>query len=418
MVALIFRCLLKQLWLKVTEGLVLQELNLRKEIEALYSGQLILRTLEVKSRHQRVEVECSKGHSFTTSAKSLLDGRGCRDCLLSEQDLTVFGHTFRSMKELAIYPGVPLNLLQYRIKKLGFSVEEAASLRMKNSRMKSSFDDWKQLEDFESSITTDESPSQPLSSWIEDNISKASADEWSTTNTTRLKEMVQAGFLLEQIRTEFGFRLPDVVSKMNSLGLLEEYLIKNIEYGFSLTGNQDIANSAEFSAKNETDLSGKDVLRIIHNHESKTVELKSSFSTCLKNAAPPDKLRESTLKAVAGFMNSVGGTIFIGVKDNKEIIGIERDGFNGDGDAYIRLINDKVKSHMSGFANTLIAIEIIQVKGKNVCAICVKKSPKPVYYKPSPKNDEEHFYVRSDRQTNRLIMSDAHTYIKQHFDEE
>lgn len=347
-------------------------------------------------------------------------GKGCRHCRLPKQDLKFFGRTFSSMKELAIYSGVPLNLLQYRIKQLGFSVEEAASLRMNKSSLKSRFENWKQLEQFESSITTDENSSQPLNSWVEENISIASGDEWSSKNTARLQEMVKAGFLLEQIRTEFGVGLPDVVSKMNALGLLEAYLLENIEYGFNLSGDQDISNSAKSSHQNAnaTDLTDKDVLRIIYNHESKTVELKSTFSKCLKDSAPPEKLRESTLKAVAGFMNSIGGTIFLGVGDDKEIIGIEQDGFAGDGDAYIRLINDKIKSHMSGFANTLVAVEIIKVQEKNVCSICVKKSPKPVYFKPSPKNNEEHFYVRSDRQTNRLNMSDALSYIKQHFDEE
>lgn len=398
----------------------MQKINLQKTIDSLYGGQLILRTPEVNSRSQRVEVQCAYGHISTTSIKSLMAGKGCRHCRLPKQDLKFFGRTFSSMKELAIYSGVPLNLLQYRIKQLGFSVEEAASLRMNKSSLKSRFENWKQLEQFESSITTDENSSQPLNSWVEENISIASGDEWSSKNTARLQEMVKAGFLLEQIRTEFGVGLPDVVSKMNALGLLEAYLLENIEYGFNLSGDQDISNSAKSSHQNAnaTDLTDKDVLRIIYNHESKTVELKSTFSKCLKNSAPPEKLRESTLKAVAGFMNSIGGTIFLGVGDDKEIIGIEQDGFAGDGDAYIRLINDKIKSHMSGFANTLVAVEIIKVQEKNVCSICVKKSPKPVYFKPSPKNNEEHFYVRSDRQTNRLNMSDALSYIKQHFDEE
>ena len=155
-------------------------------------------------------------------------------------------------------------------------------------------------------------------------------------------------------------------------------------------------------------------MRLINNHETKVVEFKSSFSKCLKNQMPERIIREASLKAVAGFLNSIGGTLLIGVGDDKTIHGIEVDGYSGDDDKYIRQVNDTIKSYLSGYATTLVSVEIVTIKKKKtVCIVRVKPSKRPIYF---TSKDDQQFWLRRDRQTIKLTIEDSHQYIKDHFE--
>ena len=71
--------------------------------------------------------------------------------------------------------------------------------------------------------------------------------------------------------------------------------------------------------------------------------LKSSFSRNLQTNQSKDPIvRFQVLKTVNAFVNSVGGSLIIGVADQGEIIGIENDDYESE-DKYKRLIDDILK---------------------------------------------------------------------------
>ncbi|MEM7009198.1 MAG: ATP-binding protein, partial [Thermodesulfobacteriota bacterium] len=67
----------------------------------------------------------------------------------------------------------------------------------------------------------------------------------------------------------------------------------------------------------------KDLLALISHGESATAEFKSTFKWDLKESKPNKALEDVVLKTLAGFMNSQGGTLIIGVADDGQIVGLE-----------------------------------------------------------------------------------------------
>lgn len=64
---------------------------------------------------------------------------------------------------------------------------------------------------------------------------------------------------------------------------------------------------------------------LIAGDESHTLDFKASLNANLHDGTQNDKAIHSTLKTIAAFLNSDGGTVLIGVKNSGEIIGIAAD---------------------------------------------------------------------------------------------
>jgi predicted HTH transcriptional regulator len=117
-------------------------------------------------------------------------------------------------------------------------------------------------------------------------------------------------------------------------------------------------------------------------------------------------------KAVAGFMNHAGGILVIGVSDDRQILGIEKDletltKKNLDG--FQMAFKDVVKIYigLEHLVHTHLHFE--NLDGHVVCAIVVEKSSRPVYVK----NGENHeFYVRTLNSTYKLSLPQTVDYIR------
>lgn len=117
-------------------------------------------------------------------------------------------------------------------------------------------------------------------------------------------------------------------------------------------------------------------------------------------------------KSIAAFLNSGGGNLVIGIKENKEkrlfeITGIDEDmkktrepGI----DSYKRIIIDeiikaflpyKIFNHL----NEYVSFEFVILEGKTVCWIKIKKSDSRVFLKI---NDREIFMIRIDSENRTL----------------
>jgi len=173
-----------------------------------------------------------------------------------------------------------------------------------------------------------------------------------------------------------------------------------------------------------------------HNIEFKSDVLWSSKYTRedIENHRPQSKAlraygkntsRIIIAKTLAGFLNSDGGTLIIGVKEDKEkktdeVIGVEleysllRDASK---DGYRRMIVDLIKDYLpSSFFNQLnkyftIKFEIID--GLTVCGIVVVKSDKKVFLKLQGK---DYFYIRTDASTREIMGEEIVDYCDSRFD--
>ncbi len=161
---------------------------------------------------------------------------------------------------------------------------------------------------------------------------------------------------------------------------------------------------------------------MIAEGENEDVEFKSSLRWDYKLEQPNKKLEDVILKTVAAFANCEGGTLLIGVKDDGEILGLDRDyGALGGADKdkyelHLRnLLNDKMSK---GFAAQRVRADFPTVDGKEICRVAVERSRRPIFLVMPDRNGQpaEKFFVRSGNSSQDLSMSEAQTYIDEHFD--
>lgn len=156
---------------------------------------------------------------------------------------------------------------------------------------------------------------------------------------------------------------------------------------------------------------------LIKGGENNFVEFKEMLRWDKKTGNADKIMEHAVAKAVSSFMNSDGGTLFIGVANNGEILGIEND--------YLTLGKDKMSRdgfllQLTQIFNTYLGrpfhqfakISIVPMRGKDVCVVEAASSITPVYIKNDNKVE---FYVRSSASSQFMNTQEAIEYIKVHF---
>tara|TARA_Y100000748_G_scaffold303659_1_gene309569 strand:+ start:139 stop:618 length:480 start_codon:yes stop_codon:yes gene_type:complete len=155
--------------------------------------------------------------------------------------------------------------------------------------------------------------------------------------------------------------------------------------------------------------------------ESQNLEFKSS--TWFAYQKPPDPtltpsditkaINQATVKTVAGFMNSEGGTLLVGVEDDNTVLGLKSDmkaiGAK-DLDSYelrmTRLLSDSLgRPNIAEF----VRISFVECDGLDVCRVNVRPANSPVF------TNREKFYVRVSNSTNSLLPSEILQYCSNHW---
>jgi CheY-like chemotaxis protein len=141
---------------------------------------------------------------------------------------------------------------------------------------------------------------------------------------------------------------------------------------------------------------------IIQQGESEFLEFKESYQYHSKK--PNNKCENSRfgcLKTIAAFLNTNGGTLLIGVKDDGSIYGIEpdieianKDHPNKDGflQTFTNAINDNIGPV---FTEKYVLVYFETVNDKEICVVKVTKSEKPVFLK-------QDFFIRTNNVTQKL----------------
>lgn len=149
---------------------------------------------------------------------------------------------------------------------------------------------------------------------------------------------------------------------------------------------------------------------MIATGENEKVEFKSTLRWNLAADKADKAIENSALKTIVAFLNTEGGTLFIGVKDDGNILGIEKDQFLND-DKYLlhfaSLLNDRIGKHYIEH----IEWGLREVKGKKILRVTCKPSPTPAFLK----NNGEEFFVRNGPSSVQLSTSEVLEYSKKHF---
>lgn len=154
-----------------------------------------------------------------------------------------------------------------------------------------------------------------------------------------------------------------------------------------------------------------DLSKILMTGESETQEFKATLRTNLHTGMKDPRMELAILKTLAGFLNTMGGTLFIGVADDGTPIGLEADGFESEDKMGLHLVNI-VKTRMGIPAMTSIHIHF---NDENCCRVLVVRcqdSKVPVFVKD---DGMERFYIRTGSSTTELTPSQTQEYIRQRF---
>jgi predicted HTH transcriptional regulator len=122
------------------------------------------------------------------------------------------------------------------------------------------------------------------------------------------------------------------------------------------------------------------------------------------------------LKTIAPFLNTEGGDLLIGVTDDGEIVGIEKDQLDSD-DKFMRHLGQVVRNGLGDRAGTCIDPKTQIVQGKTVCVVSCQRSPEPVLlsWKGLETAAGGDFFVRSGPGTMKLPPGSAQEYIRTRF---
>ena len=150
--------------------------------------------------------------------------------------------------------------------------------------------------------------------------------------------------------------------------------------------------------------------------ETSTVEFKSSLLWDHKRGTKNAALVDAVLKTITAFMNSEGGTLYVGVSDDGAIPGIGSDyaclGGKGNWDAWSRAFANAFRA-IGPEHSANIKLERIRLEGRDVAKITVKRGQKPVYVDPFGKAE---FHVRVGTTSQPLNPKQATEYIRERFE--
>ncbi|OYT36543.1 hypothetical protein B6U91_00900, partial [Candidatus Pacearchaeota archaeon ex4484_71] len=155
----------------------------------------------------------------------------------------------------------------------------------------------------------------------------------------------------------------------------------------------------------------EEIKELLKKDENKEIEFKSTLRTNLHTMQVDKEIEKTALKTIAAFLNSEGGTLLIGISDNKEIIGIEKDNFRNQDKFNLHLMN-LIKERIGKKHLPLIDVQIGKIDKKQIARIDCNPSPKPIFLK---EGKEEHFYIRAGPSTTELKASTLLGYIEKRF---
>ncbi|MGM0482721.1 MAG: AlbA family DNA-binding domain-containing protein [Patescibacteria group bacterium] len=160
--------------------------------------------------------------------------------------------------------------------------------------------------------------------------------------------------------------------------------------------------------------SKKNYLKLLNREESKTLEFKSSLRWDYRQDKVNKDLEKVIAKTVAAFLNTEGGILFIGVDDNGEALGLEKDlgSFNGSRDGFLKKLSEIINKYLGPDNHALITPRFLEKDQKDICVLRVDRSNRPVYLKNGQENK---FYIRTQNSSMEITGAEADQYKEKRF---
>ncbi len=150
--------------------------------------------------------------------------------------------------------------------------------------------------------------------------------------------------------------------------------------------------------------------------ENVTLEYKSTLRWDIRQNKFNPTLQKVIAKTIAGFLNTEGGVLLIGVLNDGSIYGIEDDIKTlkrSDKDGFEQTLTQVITDYLGTEFCLYIHVKFEEKDGKPVCIIHIENSPNPVFLKE--KTGKE-FYIRAGNTTRPLDVEAAFDYIGMHWE--
>ncbi|MCF7987303.1 MAG: ATP-binding protein [Methylovulum sp.] len=152
----------------------------------------------------------------------------------------------------------------------------------------------------------------------------------------------------------------------------------------------------------------KDIFSIITQGEGAYLEFKSSFRWDIEQSRINRLLEGVVLKTLAGFLNSShGGTLLIGVADDGQILGLDKDYQSlkkQNKDGFEQAIMTAISANLGADLCSHVHILFYGVDGKDVCRLIVTPALRPVFLHQS---NTPKLFVRTGGATRDLNIQEA-----------
>ena len=156
--------------------------------------------------------------------------------------------------------------------------------------------------------------------------------------------------------------------------------------------------------------------QLLSYDETRSVEYKQTARWNVR-AQRRDKTMEQVLvKTVAGMLNDRGGTLLIGVTDDRQPVGLHDDYAQvipSNADGYINWLDTLFENSLGHAGANRLTIRIDQVRGHDICRIDVPASSRPIWVKI--KKGPNTLYQRRNNSTRQVPPSQAETFIAERF---
>ena len=154
---------------------------------------------------------------------------------------------------------------------------------------------------------------------------------------------------------------------------------------------------------------------LIHD-ETRAVEYKQTARWNVREQRRDKTMEQVIVKSVAGMLNDRGGTLLIGVTDNREPIGLDDDyaqvnPHNADG--YVNWLDTLFDNTLGHTGANRLTIRMDQVNGHDVCRIDVPASSRPIWAKT--KNGPNTLYQRRNNSTRPVPPAETEKFIAERF---
>ncbi|MCX6307001.1 MAG: ATP-binding protein [Bacteroidetes bacterium] len=175
----------------------------------------------------------------------------------------------------------------------------------------------------------------------------------------------------------------------------------------------DIAHARDYLECLEQRIdAGRQVASIIREGENETIEFKSTLRWDIRAGKTNQAVERACLKTITAFLNSAGGYLLIGIRDDGSVEGIESDKFVNE-DKFLLHLWTLIRTCLGRDVSPYIITTLEKMDEKTICMVECRQSSRPVFLR-QPGFDEA-FYIRVGPSSNAMDISEALKYIADHF---